>query len=133
MKEGKINAAPLMKTQFKYLSFVGTALVIAAGSTAALAQSGAGSDMCNYTPENRQCISQGVRNNPMGSSYRMSSPSRMDNSRSNAPTQMSVPRANQNTESNQMTNPETKVKDNPVNGPGVVDSNRMNSPSTNQR
>lgn len=119
-----------MKTQFKYLSVIGTALAIATGSTAAFAQSDPSNNLCNYTPENRQCISQGDRDGSRGTSDMMSEPS------TSYPNQMdstSGSRMNQNNDSTQMTNPETRIKDNPVNGPGAVDSNMMSSPSsTNQ-
>jgi hypothetical protein len=54
-----------MKTQFKYLSFIGTALLIATGSSAAFAQTSRYNSACGYTPENRYCVGSNYQNRSM--------------------------------------------------------------------
>ncbi len=44
-----------MKAPLKYLTFIGTALVIAASSSAAFAQSNSDNNICDYTPRNKHC------------------------------------------------------------------------------
>lgn len=88
-----------MKAQFKYLSFIGTALLIATGSTAAFAQSNRDSNMynnrmnmsnnvCSYTPENRYCIGTNYQNRMMNNSDSMTQQN-MNNSGSSS--QMNQP------------------------------------------
>lgn len=64
-----------MKTPFKYLTFIGTALIVATGSSAAFAQSNTYNKFydsgCDYTPQNRYCIGTNYRNRMMNSSNMM--------------------------------------------------------------
>jgi len=123
-----------MKAGFKYLSFIGTALVVAASSTAAFAQSNFSDSVCSYTPQNRHCIGLNMANRMNASSRMMSQPStnypsQMDNSRSNSgamdSNRMSTPSTNQNTDSERM-----RGMSSPSNGSGAMDSNRMSTPSS---
>jgi hypothetical protein len=123
-----------MKAGFKYLSFIGTALVMAASSTPAFAQSNFSDSVCSYTPQNRYCIGLNMANRMNTASEMMSQPStsypnRMDSSRSNSgamdSNRMSTPTStnqNQNTDSGRMSSPN--------NSSGAMDSNQMSSPSS---
>lgn len=120
-----------MKAGFKYLSFIGTALVMAASSTAASAQTNFSDSVCSYTPQNRYCIGLNMDNRMNTASGMMNQsstnyPSRMDNSRSNSgamdSNRMSTPSTNQNTNSGRMSSPS--------NGSGAMDSNQMSTPSS---
>ncbi len=85
-----------MKAQFKYLSFIGTALIVATGSTAAFAQSSRDNNMnmsnnvCSYTPQNRYCIGTNYQNRMMNSSDSMTRQN-MNMNNSGSSSQMNQP------------------------------------------
>jgi hypothetical protein len=134
-----------MKAGFKYLSFIGTALVMAASSTPAFAQTNFSDSVCSYTPQNRHCIGLNMANRMNASSRMMSQPStnypsQMDNSRSNSgamdSNRMSTPSSGA-MDSNRMSTPSSTNQNtnsgrmrSPNNSSGAMDSNGMSTPSS---
>ncbi len=103
-----------MKAQFKYLSFIGTALIVATGSTAAFAQSSRDNNMnmsnnvCSYTPQNRYCIGTNYQNRMMNNSDSMT----RQNMNSGSSSQMNQP--TNSGSSSQMNQPTNSSSDSPT-------------------
>jgi hypothetical protein len=106
-----------MKAQFKYLSFIGTALLIATGSTAAFAQSSRDNNMnmsnnvCSYTPQNRYCIGTNYQNRMMNSSDSMTRQN-MNMNNSGSSSQMNQP--SNSGSSSQMNQPSNSGSESPT-------------------
>jgi hypothetical protein len=122
-----------MKTPFKYLTFIGTALIVATGSSAAFAQSSRYSNfydsVCSYTPQNRYCIGTNYSDRIMNSADMMTQPNTSndnqtnqplnsnDNSRSQGTYQQTIPNQSSN-----HSNPGTAGNQDP----GVISPGNMN-------
>ncbi|MFB8787863.1 MAG: hypothetical protein U7123_03255 [Potamolinea sp.] len=116
-----------MKTTFKFLSFIGTALAIATTGGAALAQSNIYGGICEYTPQNKFCLSS-PEGNMMSSGSMIqpntSSPNRTtqpNNSSRNSDTQ------NRNDQTGEFSPGRSSADDRIINVPGG--NNQMNQPS----
>lgn len=137
-----------MKAQFKYLSFIGTALIIATGSTAAFAQSSRDNSMnmsnnvCSYTPQNRYCIGTNYQNRMMNRSDSMTQQN-MNNSGSSSNTPVrntdSMNRSSNNSNGNsssspsQMNQPTNSSSDSPTPVRNTDSGDRNPATRTNQQ
>ena len=120
-----------MKAQFKYLSFIGTALLIATGSTAAFAQSSRDNSMnmsnnvCSYTPQNRYCIGTNYQNRMMNNSASMNNSDSM--TRQNMNTSGSSSQMNQPTNSGSNSNTPVRNTDSGESTPGRTSNEQQQS------
>lgn len=116
-----------MKTTFKLLSFIGTAIALATTGGAALAQSNIYGGICGYTPQNKFCLSS-----PEG---KMMNPESMNQQNTNTPTRTTQPNnssrnsdlQNQNEQTGEFSPGRSSADDRIINVPGG--NNQMTQPS----
>lgn len=98
-----------MKFQFKCLTFIGTALLVATGSSAAFARTNRYNSACDYTPENRYCVGTNYQNRTMVNLETMNES--MPSNRS----QMNIPGSNRNMDTPVRNNDSRNYSPNKVN------------------
>jgi hypothetical protein len=85
-----VFSVSLMKSPLKYLTFIGTALVIATSSSAAFAQSNSDNNICNYTPRNKHCQLLNTQDRSTATPEMRTAPS------TSSPSEMTQPRTSGN-------------------------------------
>ncbi len=116
-----------MKTTFKFLSFIGTAIALATTGGAALAQSNIYGGICEYTPQNKFCLSSPESN--MMSSGSMMQQNTNNQNRTSQPTNSSrnSDTQNRNDQTGEFSPGRSSADDRIINVPGG--NNQMTQPS----
>jgi signal peptidase I len=116
-----------MKSTFKLLSFIGTALAIVTTAGTAFAQSNIYGGVCEYTPQNKFCLSS--PEDDMMTSGNMNQQNTNNQNRTTQPTNSSRNSdiQNRNEETGEFSPGRSSADDRIINVPG--DNNQMTQPS----